>query len=158
MQLILPFVLKLGILALFSLHIHVSTITVDFKSHQCCSYIYVAVLCHPTCISECKPGCVGAFMFWVLTLRTAVELCKICRKKLAEGWTDKLTNGYEPHQCDLDQRFGSGFVLAVLNRLLDGNVAIQWNGTKVHDGCSRKKHIKEEPDGAEKLRKRPSRV
>lgn len=36
-----------------------------------------------------------------------------------------LTNGDEPNECDLGQRFGSGFVLAVLDRPLDGNVAIQ---------------------------------
>lgn len=36
-----------------------------------------------------------------------------------------LTNGYKPHQCYLDHCFGSGFVLAVLDWLLDGNVAVQ---------------------------------
>ncbi len=35
-----------------------------------------------------------------------------------------LTNGYEPHQSNLHHRFGSGFVLDVLDWLLDGNVAI----------------------------------
>lgn len=148
MQLILPFILKLEILALFSLHIYVSTITVDFKSHGCCLYI---CCCFMSCGMHFWVQTRSCWSFYVLSF----DFKDCCR---AEGWTDKLTNGYEPHQCDLDQRFGSGFVLAVLNRLLDGNVAIQWNGTKVHDGCSRKKHIKEEPDGAEKLRKRPSRV
>lgn len=69
-----------------------------------------------------------------------------------------LTNGYEPHQCDLDQRLGSGFVLAMLDWLLDGNVAIQRDGTQMHDGCSRKKHIKEEPNRTKEIRKWPSRV
>lgn len=53
MQLILPFILKLGC---------------DLKSqwtlnHISAVYIYVAVLCHLACISECKAGLVGAFMF-----------------------------------------------------------------------------------------------
>lgn len=66
-----------------------------------------------------------------------------------------LTNGYKPHQCNLHHGFGSGFVLAVLDWFLDGNVAIQRNGAQMHDGGGGKQHIKEKPNGAERLWKRP---
>lgn len=50
-----------------------------------------------------------------------------------EACSDELTDGYKPHEADLQQCFTSGFILTVLNWLLDGDVAIQGYGAQMHD-------------------------
>lgn len=69
-------------------------------------------------------------MVWTAVVITQQKDAKVCRGLiiLARGWIYVLTNGYEPHQCNLQHHFGSGFGLAVLDWFLDGNVAIQRNG------------------------------
>lgn len=47
----------------------------------------------------------------------------------------ELTYRYQPDECNFGHGFGSGVVLAVLDRLFDGDVAIEGDGAKVHDGC-----------------------
>lgn len=69
-----------------------------------------------------------------------------------------LTDGYEPHQCDLGHGFGAGLVLAGLYGPLDGYVAIQGDGTEVHDRGGGEEHVQKQPNGAQKLWKGPGRV
>lgn len=67
----------------------------------------------------------------------------------------QLTYRYGPHGNDFQEGFGSGVEAAVVNGVLDGDIAVQGDGTEVHDGCRRKEHIQVNPDRTELARQRP---
>lgn len=70
-------------------------------------------------------------------------------------WIRPLTYRNQPHHSYLAHGFGSWFELAVLNGLLDGNVAIQGDCTEMHDrGCG-EENVQEYPDRAERGGQRP---
>ena len=92
---------------------------------------------------------------WLLSLTRKITDCSWSQQSTQDKKTALLTNGYEPHHCYLGHGFGPGLILAVLNGFLDGYVAVQWDGTQVHDGRCGEQDVQEEPDWTEKLRKRP---
>lgn len=67
----------------------------------------------------------------------------------------QLTYRYGPYSNDFQEGFGSGVEAAMVNGVLDGNIAVQGDSTEVHDRCCREEHIQVNPDRTELARQRP---
>lgn len=59
-----------------------------------------------------------------------------------------LTSGNGPDCSDLGHGAVGGIGAAVLDRTADADIAVQRNGTQVHDGGGAEEHIQEDPHGA----------
>lgn len=67
----------------------------------------------------------------------------------------RLTYGYGPHSDDLQEGLGSGVEAAVVDGVLDGDVAVQGDGAEVHNGGGGEEDVQVNPDCAELARQRP---
>lgn len=60
-----------------------------------------------------------------------------------------LTHRDGPDSHDLEAGLGSGVEAAVVEGVSDGDVAVQRDGTQVHDGGCGEQHIQVDPDRAQ---------
>lgn len=63
-----------------------------------------------------------------------------CIKTSEKSGLPTYRNG--PDSCDLHHGFGSGVEAAMLYGVANGHVAVQRDGTQVHDGSSGEKHVR----------------
>lgn len=66
-----------------------------------------------------------------------------------------LTHGKGPDSRDLDHGPVGGVGAAVPDGAADADVAVQRNGTQVHDGGGAEKHVQEDPHRTQDMGQRP---
>lgn len=65
------------------------------------------------------------------------------------NWTSALTHRNCPGGADLDAGSGSGVGAAVVDGIADADVAVQRDGTQVHDGGCGQQDVQKDPDWTE---------
>lgn len=66
-----------------------------------------------------------------------------------------LTYWYGPNGNYFQKCLRSGVESAVMDGVLDGDIAVQWDGTEVHDGGRGEENVQVNPDSAELAGQRP---